>query len=320
MAWQGFVLVLTGAFLVSFFQVVNKKLLTKKAPADCVSTVNYIGSGALLLVVSVLFTPPKIESWLTFPQGFLWPLLAAVVLNVVILFGIVRALKYGDVSLITPISATQPMVVLIPSWFILGEVPGTWGYIGLFFLAVGVYIFSFAEEVYILDPVTGEKKPWQPPHYLAWTGQAARYYAPVQMLFKNKGVRIALVVAVCGAVAINFDKLLILRSHSMLFGVALTVLFVGIVGLAKTLVTREWKEVTRAHLVSLASNPIVFALVMVCYSAAFLYGFAAYVGAVKRMSVVFVLVLGWWLLGEQGVKKRWPGAVIMAVGAALLSL
>src|SRR3989338_6069686 len=320
MAWQGFALVLMGAFLISLYDITNKKLLVKKAPADCISTVTFLGSGALLLVASLVFNPPRIDNWFDFPQGFLWPLFAAGALNVIIMFGRVRALRYGDVSLITPLSATQPMVVLIPSWFILGEAPDIWGYIGLFLLAVGVYVFSFAEEVYVLNPKTGEKEPWQPPGHLAWMGSAVRYYAPVHQLFRNKGVRIALVVAVCGAVAINFDKLLILQSRSILFADAIVLLFIGVVGLVKKLVTNEWGKMTRAHLVSLIGSPIALAVVEGCYSAALLYGFASHVGALKRTSVIFILFLGWLLLNEQGVKKRWPGSLIMTAGAALLSL
>ena len=54
MEWQGFAPVLFGAFLFAFYEVVNKKLLVKKAPADCISTVNFLGSGALLLAASFL--------------------------------------------------------------------------------------------------------------------------------------------------------------------------------------------------------------------------------------------------------------------------
>lgn len=319
MLWQGFALVLGGAFLQALYQVTNKKLLVKQAPADCISTVNFLVGGVILLIIALTLNPPKIESWFDFPRGLFWPLLATSLLNIVIGFGSTRALKYGDVSLITPMSAAQPMIVIIPSMLILGEAPTFWGYIGLLLLAVGMYVFSFAEQVFLIDPKTKEKKPWEPPAYLRWMGKFARYVAPWQMLLKNTGVKIALLVACCGAVSINFDKQSALRS-SAIFAPAAILLLIGMVGLIKILRTGEWRKLEKSHLTNLMTNPLVLVIILICYWMAFHYSLAAYVGALKRFSVVFVLVLSFFLLKEQGVKKRWPGAVIMAIGAAFLSL
>lgn len=303
MTWQGFALVLGGAFLFALYETINKKLLVKKAPADCISTVNFLGGGVLLLVVSLFCDPPKIESWFEFPGGLFWPLAATCLLNIIILFGNVRALKHSDVSLVAPIAATQPLIVLIPAWMILREAPTSWGYVGLMLLGVGMYIFSLLEHIEKL-------KDWRPP---------IKYFAPWIMLFKNKGVRIALLVAICGAVSINFDKAAALRS-SVTFAPACILLFCGLSGFLKTRMTKEWQEVNRSHFFNLCLNPFVYAAVLICYWAAFDYGLAAYVGALKRMTVIFALILAWLLLGEKKVLQRWPGAIIMAIGAALLSL
>lgn len=319
MEWQGFALVLAGAIALASYQIINKKSLAKDAPADCIGVVNFLGSACLLLAISLFFDPPNIANWFAYPGGLFWPLIVTSVLNVVVMYGGVRALKYGDASLIVPIAATQPMVVLIPSWLVLGEIPDAWGYAGLFLLAVGMYIFSFGEEVYTLDPETGEKEPWQPPRHLLWMGSSVKYYAPIHMLFRNKGVRIALVVAVCGAVSINFDKLSALRS-SATFAPALILFFVGLIGLAKTLKTGEWSKVNKTHLGNFLLNPLFLTFALVCFWVAFHFGFAAYVGALKRTQAIFVLLLGWMFLNEMQVKKRWLGATIMTIGAALLSL
>lgn len=309
MTWQCLALVLSGAFLYALYHVTNKKLLVKSAPADCISTTNFLGGGLLLLAVSLLFDPPKIQSWTDWPNGLIWPLLATSLLNIVILFGSVRALQYGDASLIQPMSAAQPMIVLIPSMLILGEIPGFLGWFGLFMIAFGTYIFSIGEKV----------EGWQRPKSLEWLGSKARYLAPWQMLLKNRGVQIALLVAACGAFAVNFDKMSVLRS-SAIFPPALILLFCGLIGLLKTLHTKEWQKVTVEHRTSLITNPIIFAVVLILFWTAFHFGFAAYVGALKRFQIPFTMVLAFWILKEQGVKKRWPGAIIMACGAVLLSL
>src|SRR3989338_7340959 len=119
MTWEGFALVLSGALLLALFQVINKKLLIQSAPADCISVANFLGSGVALFGVAYAFNPPVIGSWWMFPECLFWPLIVTSLLNIVILFGSTRALQYGDVSLIGPIAATQPLVVLIPSWLVL---------------------------------------------------------------------------------------------------------------------------------------------------------------------------------------------------------
>ena len=88
----------------------------------------------------------------------------------------------------------------------------------------------------------------------------------------------------------------------------------------KTVREGEWHDFDKDHLLSLIAAPIVFAIVLVCYWAAFHYGMAAYVGAVKRTSAIFALFLGLVFLKEMKALKRWPGAVIMTAGAVLLSL
>ena len=309
MQWQGFVLVLAGAFLFALYETLNKKLIVRKLPADCAATVNFLGGGLLLFLVSLCFDPPQIKSWFDFREGLFWPLIATSLLNIVILFGNVRALKYGDVSLIAPIAATQPLVVILPSWLILRERPDAFGYFGLLLMAIGMYVFSFAEEI----------KNWQPPIWLSWLGSKARYFAPWQMLFRNRGVQIAVAVACSGAVSINFDKLSAFRS-SATFAPACILFFCGFIGAVKTVREGEWHDFDKDHLLSLIAAPIVFAIVLVCYWAAFHYGMAAYVGAVKRTSAIFALFLGLVFLKEMKALKRWPGAVIMTAGAVLLSL
>lgn len=310
MQWQGFALTVCFAFMLAIYTVLNKKLILRGLSDECVSVVNFLGAGSVLLVASFMIDPPRVTTWLSWTNGYFWSLAPTAMLNIVIMYGNVKALKYGDVSLVGPIAAAQPMIVIIPSFLILGEVPGKWGYVGLLLLAVGMYVFSFAEEV----------KGWTPPKYLRWVGEFSRYLAPWYMLFRNKGVQIALIVAVCGAVSINFDKLSALRAQSFLFTPALILLFIGGVGLIKTSRGRQWASVRRGHIARLALNPIVLASAVALGWLAFGFGMAAYAGALRRLVIIFDVALAWFLLNEKMAIKRWPGAIIMAIGAACIGL
>ncbi|MBU2530209.1 MAG: DMT family transporter, partial [Elusimicrobia bacterium] len=150
MLWQGYVLVIIGAIFLAYWTVGLKKLVDKKfsakgASSDAISALNFFGTGIILLIVSLIFNPPNIWSWFA-PNGLFWPLMATSLLNIVVMYSIGRSLKDADASLIAPIGAFGPLISILPSWLILGEIPTTYGYTGLVLMFLGVYAMAFAER------------------------------------------------------------------------------------------------------------------------------------------------------------------------------
>lgn len=312
--WPGYILVLAGALFQAFSTIIIKKQITKKAPPDAVSAITFFGSGLLLLATAFLFDSPDIRSIFSWRDGVFWPLVFTGLLNIIIMYGHARALKHADATLIAPMSAFQPLFAIVPAWWILGEVPTAFGFIGLFSVLAGLYIFGVAE---------GEMKPEDLAKLPAWMksldGARPRWSAYFYTLFNNKGTRIALFVTMCGAVSINFDKKAAMLS-SPIFACALVMLFLGVVGLVKIQRTGEWKKITREHGTHLIFGTVSLFITLICYWLAFRYGLAIYVGALKRVNVIFVLLFAWFWLKEDKVGRRWPGIVIIAAGSALLAI
>ncbi len=312
--WPGYLLVLGGALFQALSIIINKKQITKKAPPDVVSAITFLGSGLLLLSAAFLFDPPDIQSVFDGIWGIFWPLLVTCLLNIVIMYGSVRALQYADASLVAPMSAFQPLFGIVPAWLILGEVPTTWGFVGLFSVLVGLWFFSVAEGKMKSEDL--EKLP-------AWLksldGKAPRWSAYFYTIFRNRGVKIMLLVTLCGATSINFDKKAAMLS-SPLFACALIMLFLGVIGVVKIFRTGEWRKVTKDHRVHLVFGTVTLAITLVCYWLAFRYGLAIYIGALKRVNTVFVLLLAWLWLKEEKVGRRWPGILIIGGGSALLAI
>ncbi|MBU1179645.1 DMT family transporter [Patescibacteria group bacterium] len=315
MLWQGYVLVIVGAVFLAYWTVGLKKLVDKKSPVkdvppDAISAINFLGTGIVLLVASLLFNPPDIWSWFA-PNGLFWPLMATSLLNIVIMYGIGRSLKGADASLIAPIGAFGPLISILPSWLILGEVPTTYGYTGLVLMFLGVYAMAFAERKKVKIETV--------PDWLKTMDGRPRLLAPLIMLFKgNKQVVIALAGAVCGAVSVNFDKLAAMRS-SPIFAAAFIMIFIGLVGLLKTWKTGELKQIKKLHAMNLALGALSLAAVLVLFWLAFNYGLAIYVSALKRTNTVFTLIFAYFLLGEKKeLMNRLLGIAFILAGAVLL--
>lgn len=79
-----------------------------------------------------------------------------------------------------------------------------------------------------------------------------------------------------------------------------------------SLASRDWGLIAAAG--------IAGALSWLFYFAALKYGFASRVAAVDRLSIVFVIILAALFLGEPLGWKSLLGAMLMAVGAVLITL
>ena len=314
MGWQGYLLVVGGALLLAIWTMILKKLVDKKSgtegvSADAVSAVTFFGSGLILLVVSLIFDPPKIFSWFS-PTGLFWPLAATSLLNIFIMYSIGRSLKGADASLIAPLGAFGSLISILPSWLILNEVPTTYGYIGLTLMFIGLYATAFIE---------GKKVQLETiPLWAKTMDSRPRLIAPLIMLFRNKYVAISLVGTSLGAVSVNFDKLAAMRSSST-FAASMVMLFISLVGLYKTNKSGELSQICKKHILSLVLSAVSLAFVLVLFWLAFHYGLAIYVSALKRTNVIFVMLISYFFLGESvGVKKRLPAVLMIVVASVLL--
>lgn len=309
--WPGFILVTVGALLFAIFLINNKKLIQKGLPPDVITTFYCLGSGILFLVASFLFNPPTIWSVFDSKIGIFWPLLATCVLNIFIQFGNMRAQKYAETTLVAAIGSFQPLICLLPSWLILNETPNKHGYFGLVLVAIAIYVISLSQKI---------KDPAKVPAWGKTVEGNLRFTAPLATLFTNKGVQLAFLATSCGAVSINFDKKAALLS-SFMFAPAVILLFVGAVGLLRAKRT-DWQKLEKKHVGWLMLSVVLYFTTNVLYWLAFKYGMAIYVGSMKRLHLLFVLLLSYFFLKEELLKdkKYWFGILIFIVALFLFTI
>ncbi len=241
----GLFLLLLGAALKSGNNVLMKKMTQEFASIKEILTAHiFTAIGLLILILANIHVGYK-QNLETMASSTFWiALLPTMLLNIVIMYGNMYALSKADVSLIGPIIATTPLIVLIPSGLILQEYPGTLGYIGLICCAVGLYVFAYKEHIFITREDEKNGIEWQPPQFLKNFPVTAKILAPLLMLTKNDGVKIAILTACCGAFAIVFDKKSTLLASTPLLPLGIIMTFVGSVGLIKNLLKSKKNNFT----------------------------------------------------------------------------
>ena len=59
---------------------------------------------------------------------------------------------------------------------------------------------------------------------------------------------------------------------------------------------------------------------MLCTFKAFELTLVAHVIAAKRINIVLSVIIGYYFLGESGIKQRFMGAIIMFIGVSIVTL
>jgi drug/metabolite transporter (DMT)-like permease len=211
-----------------------------------------------------------------------------------------------------------PVFLIGTSYIILHEVPSFFGFLGICIIVSGSYVLNIsAGHEHVLDPI--------------------------QSMVRNRASWYMLVVAFLFAVSINFDKIVLLNSDPF-FGMALTVLSIGI---AFLFISAYSFMVKRNQNTDLAPNPskkeekqetptfavpqkqfVILTLLIGLFVAieaasinvAYTLQIVPYVIAIKRLSIIFMVLYGTIVLAEGDITKRVMGATIMVLGAMIILL
>ncbi|RYF45775.1 MAG: EamA/RhaT family transporter, partial [Cytophagaceae bacterium] len=114
--------------------VFQKQLTQQAANPLFVTSATY----GLLMLVCLIFWPQlqftglSAEFWVSMLVASLFAMFGNVFL--------VKAMHLGDLSVLGPINAYKAVVGMLVSVFILNEIPGWWGLVGVVFIVVGSYV------------------------------------------------------------------------------------------------------------------------------------------------------------------------------------
>ncbi|MHC1712234.1 MAG: EamA family transporter [Solidesulfovibrio sp.] len=206
-----------------------------------------------------------------------------------------RALKVGDLSLALPMLAFTPLFLLGTSPLTVGEYPGPAGVCGVVLVAVGAYVLNLRERKYGI-------------------------WGPVKALFTNAGSRLMLMVAAVWSVGANLDKLG-LQASSPAYWAAAIYTATGAALLAAVAVRfRHGFSLPANARRGLVAAGLLEAVGLYCQMHALPLTQVAYVISVKRLSIVFAVLIGAVFFREPDLVHRLPGALLMVAGVSFIAV
>lgn len=332
-------LVAGGAVLHALYNVFTKKVLTKEW-RERTSLLVFLHQGVasiFLFTASFATGGPEIQ------PGFLFPMLVTGILNIFIMLCNMRARSLEDISLVAPISSTTPAIVIITSIIINGEYPSQLGWVGIWLLVIGTYTLNIQD---MKEELLDNKKKAKLAEQIGVKGpgglqQALRvYFAPFLAIKRSTGVRWAFGAVLFASISLNFDAE-VARTANIGFGFGCVFGIAALGNLVIAIWRKEYRGVVQIKevLVDKTLPPsILYAqirgvlsktlLLAFFYAAsnyatnhAYLLDITPYVGTMKRLNIPFTIILAYYIVGEKkSFRERFVGGLIMAIGAALISL
>ncbi|HET7876759.1 MAG TPA: DMT family transporter [Methylomirabilota bacterium] len=228
--------------------------------------------------------------------GFVWACLLFGACQTVSTIALSKALKYGEISLVTALWKVSLLILVGLGYVTLREEPSLLGLGGILISMAGVYLLNIRKA------------------HIAW-------YAPLVVLFTDRGLRYTLLAACFFAPSVVTIK----------WAMQLSDPYTGTLGgyiAASLLVTPIILITSRRHFSAIPRHGWAFlsfgffaALTTISQGKAYLLTLSSYVEAVKQVEILFAMAIGVLVFGErQKVSEISPGAVVMLAGVVLLSL
>ncbi|MBN1456286.1 MAG: DMT family transporter [Sedimentisphaerales bacterium] len=228
---------------------------------------------------------------------FYYSAIIASILDVIAGWYFLNAIASGELAKTFPLVAFTPIFATVTSFFILGELPSVLGLAGILLIVCGAYLLR-AESLRV------------------------GVFEPIKLLLKEKGQRHMLIAAFLFSFMAVFFKKAILNSSpffafsttQLLSTLLLTVLFIKKkkIGVLLRNTVANFNMLFILSIVSFFSGLTLFG--------AFQFGLAAYVVSVKRISILFTVILGYVFFKEKHLVRSLIIGSIMVLGVFLISL
>lgn len=283
------------ALLSAFFTATTaalSKLALKDYDEYLVGWLRCVISVPIFLSLLFFIKIPRLD------PAFFYILLILLPLEIIAYLLYLKALRLSPLSLTIPFMALTPVFMIFTTRLILGEHILPMGIAGILFVFMGAYILNIKTDKNGL-------------------------LGPIYSILKERGSVYMIIVALIYSVTAILGKL-VMDYSSPMFMVAV---YFPVVTIFLTLIMIIRYRKGGIDLNRIKSQKTLFISLGVLFSITVLVHFialnmttAAYMIALKRLSVVFGILYGWLLFKEKHITSRLLGAGVMILGVILISL
>ena len=251
--------------------------------------------GRFTFLLPFAFVACVLSGWPELKPGFFGWCAAFGVCQTLSTLALSKALKLSQISLVTALWKVS-LLILLGMGVLIGERPSTLGVAGVVLSALGVYLLNVRSARISL-------------------------WAPIRVLFTDRGQRYTLLAALLYAPSVITIKLAILASNTAVgtFGTYLAASLV-VTPLVLTTSARHFAAVPR-YWKEFVALGLFAALTTLSQGKAYTLTLASYVEAVKQVEILFAMAIGVVAFGEaQRVRESALGAIVTLLGMVLLAL
>ncbi len=281
-----FLYALLGALLDATYYASIKKMV-RNIDITVLASGVFMSASMILLLFSVLNGIPQITS------AFYSAIISSAILNILAASLYFRSLKMTDISLAIPMVSFTPVFLILTSSLLLGESPTFYGMIGILMIVAGSYAKNMRENI-------------------------SHPFAPFREIYRNRGVFYMLLAAFLYSVTTNFTKIAIINSDPFFAPFVLT-LVLGIFFLALSFVKhRKVAKAYKSNITPLIVGGSIFAASFIVMNIALTMQIVPYVISLKRLSILFSVLYGGFVLKEKQLGRRTFAALLMIIGMFLI--
>lgn len=254
-----------------------------------------------ILLVAVVFSGgiPEIEQ-----NEFLLFLTISSIGGVIGTVSYMKALDLGDISLVDPISALSPLLLLITTPLIVNEIPSVLGLIGVMVIVSGVYLLKVEET----NDVHSHSK-------------TKTILSPFQRLIGEPATKYVVILLIMYSITAPVDKLAIEASGPIMYSLSLhifqSIVLTGLlIWKSDSLKSDVWSKDT----LKLSSIGVLSGIASMFQMIALTYTLVIYVTSIKRLGTLIGTVWGIFIRKESGGPFRILGTVLIIIGTILITL
>jgi len=283
-----FILAIATALCVATGDALTKKFFGRFSPYD-MAIASSIYSLPFLIVYIFFIPIPQLDT------VFWWIACILIPLDTFAFYLYMKAIKLSPLSLSIPFLSFTPVFMILTGFIVLGEVPNSWGIIGIGFVVAGSYLLNVTQVKY-------------------------GYFAPFRAILREPGSILMLVVAFIYSFLAVLGKKAIQHSSPLFFGFFfLAALDITTLIFFPFLEKIRWRDILKVPVKGLSVGLMLF-LHALFHCLAINMIEAVYMIAVKRMSILFSVVYGWILFKESDISARMLGALFMFAGVVFIIL